>query len=133
MGDAHDRVTRSRHAARAAGLFPMDSVLTGWPVVFFWPMIVIGLILSALGLAWRRSSLPNTGAILMLPAAVYLSATPRFQFVGFVPVACLVLAAYTVRRDDDGSYAVPWNRVRIGWGFLAGAALFWIVLAVLVY
>ena len=65
----------------------MESVLTSWPVVFFWPMIVIGLILSALGLAWRRSSLPNAGAILTLPAAVYLSATPRFQFVGFVPVA----------------------------------------------
>ena len=29
---------------------------------------------------------------------MYLSATPRFQFVGFVPVACLLLAAYTVRR-----------------------------------
>ena len=84
--------------------------------------------------AWARLAafvLPNAGAILTLPAALYLSATPRFQFVGFVPVACLFLAAYTVRRDY-GSYAVPWNRVRIGWGVLAGAALFWIILAVLV-
>ena len=71
--------------------------LTSWPTVFFWPAIVMGLILSALGLVWRRSSLPNAGALLTLPAAVYLSATPRFQFVGFVPVACLLLAAYTVR------------------------------------
>ena len=109
----------------------MDNVLTSWPALFFWPAIVTGLILSALGLVWRRSSLPNAGAVLTLPAAVYLSATPRFQFVGFVPVACLLLAAYTVRRAY-GSYAVPWNRVRIGWGVLAGAALFWIILAVLV-
>ena len=109
----------------------MDNVLTSWPALFFWPAIVMGLILSALGLVWRRSSLPNAGAVLTLPAALYLSATPRFQFVGFVPVACLFLAAYTVRRDY-GSYAVPWNRVRIGWGVLAGAALFWIILAVLV-
>ena len=100
--------------------------------MFFWPAIVMGAMLSALGLVWRRSSLPTAGAIVTLPAAVYLSATPRFQFVGFVPVACLVLAAYTVRRDYD-SYAVPWNRVRIGWGCLAAAALFWIVLAVMVY
>ena len=106
----------------------MDNVLTSWPAVFFWPAIVMGLILSALGLIWRRSSLPNAGTLLTLPAAVYLSATPRFQFVGFVPVACLLLAAYTVRRD----VCVPRNRVRIGWGVLAGAALFWIILAVLV-
>ena len=25
----------------------------------------------------------------MLPASLYLTATPRFQYVGFVPVACL--------------------------------------------
>ena len=34
----------------------------------------------------------------MLPASLYLTATPRFQHVGFVPVACLLLAAYAVRR-----------------------------------
>ena len=110
----------------------MESVLTSWPVVFFWPAIVMGLMLSALGLVWRRPSLLTAGAIVTLPAAVSLSATPKFQFVGFVPVACLVLAAYTVRLDF-GSYAVPWHRVRIGWGCLAGATLFWIVLAVMGY
>ena len=71
---------------------------------------------------WRRSSLPVGGAILTLPAALYLSGTPRFQFVGFVPVACLLLAAYTV----------PWKRVRIGWVFLAATAVFWIVLVSIV-
>ena len=110
----------------------MESVLASWLIVFFWPAVVMGLMLSALGLVWRRSSLPTAGAIVTLPAALYLSATPRFQFVGFVPVACLLLAAYTIRRDYR-SYAVPWHRVRIGWGCLAGAALFWIVLAVMVY
>ena len=100
----------------------MTGYLTLWPAVFFWPAIVVGLILSALGLAWRRSSLPVGGAILTLPAALYLSGTPRFQFVGFVPVACLLLAAYTV----------PWKRVRIGWVFLAATAVFWIVLVSIV-
>ena len=70
----------------------MESVLTSWPIVFFWPAVVMGLMLSALGLVWRRSSLPTAGAIVTLPAALYLSATPRFQFVGFVPVACLLLS-----------------------------------------
>ena len=56
------------------------------------------------------------------PSALYLSGTPRFQFVGFVPVACLLLAAYTV----------PWKRVRIGWVFLAATAVFWIVLVSIV-
>ena len=97
----------------------MDNVLTSWPALFFWPAMVMGLILSALGLVWRRSSLPNAGAVLTLPAALYLSATPRFQFVGFVPVACLLLAAYTVRRDY-GSYAVHGTACGSGGGFSRG-------------
>ena len=89
----------------------MESVLTSWPIVFFWPAVVMGLMLSALGLVWRRSSLPTAGAIVTLPAALYLSATPRFQFVGFVPVACLLLAAYTVRRDEALLHEYP---LRVG-------------------
>ena len=63
----------------------MESVLTSWPVVFFWPAIVMGLVLSALGLVWRRPSLPTAGAIVTLPAAVSLSATTKLlSSLGFV-------------------------------------------------
>ena len=55
----------------------------------------------------------------MLPASLYLTATPRFQYVGFVPVACLLLAAYAVRRD----------RVWPGGLLVAGGVVFWSVVA----
>ncbi len=55
----------------------------------------------------------------MLPASLYLTATPRFQYVGFVPVVCLLMAAYAVQRD----------KVWIG-GLLVGAGVvFWSVVA----
>ena len=53
------------------------------------------------------------GAILLLPASLYLTATPRFQFVGLVPVACLLLGAYAVR-----------NRVWVAGLLVAGAVVF---------
>ena len=55
----------------------------------------------------------------MLPASLYLTATPRFQYVGFIPMACLLLAAYAVRRD----------RVWIGGVLVAGGVVFWSVVA----
>ena len=32
----------------------------------------------------------------MLPASLYLTATPRFQYVGFVPAACSLMTEETV-------------------------------------
>ena len=90
-----------------------------WPALVFWSVIVGGLMVSALGLAWRRSSLLIGGAILMLPASLYLTATPRFHYVGLVPVACLVLAAYVVRRD----------KVWLSGLLVAVGVIFWSVVA----
>ena len=71
-----------------------------WPALIFWAAIVGGLLVAALGLIRRRPSLLIGGAILLLPASLYLTATPRFQYVGWVPVACQLLAAAAVRRDQ---------------------------------
>jgi hypothetical protein len=90
-----------------------------WPALIFWAVIVGGLVISSLGLVRRQPSLLIGGAILLLPASLYLTATPRFRFVGLVPVACLLLGSYAVRRD----------RVRIGGLLIAGAVVFWSVVA----
>ena len=74
-----------------------------WPALIFWPAIVVGLVAAGLGLVRRRPSLLIGGAILVLPASLYLAATPRFQYVGFIPVACLFLGAYAVRRGKAWS------------------------------
>jgi hypothetical protein len=58
----------------------------------------------------------------MLPASLYLTATPRFRYVGFLPVACLLLAAHAVRRD----------RAWIGGLLVAGGAVFWSAVASMV-
>ena len=90
-----------------------------WPAVIFWAAIVLGLGAACFGLVRRRPFLLIAGALLLLPASLYLTATPRFRFVGFVPVACLLLGASAVRRD----------RVWIGGLLVAGAVVFWSVVA----
>ena len=98
---------------------PFWPALPYWPALIFWSAIVVGLVASGLGLVRRRASLLVGGASLMLPASLYLTATPRFQYVGFVPVACLLLVAYAVRRD----------RVWIGRLLVAAGVVFWSVVA----
>ena len=55
----------------------------------------------------------------MLPASLYLAAAPRFPFVGFVPVVCLLVAAR----------AMSWKRVWLGWWFVAAGVVFWSAVA----
>ena len=90
-----------------------------WPALIFWAAIVGGLVISGLGLVRRRPSQLIGGAILLLPASLYLTATPRFQFVGLVPVACLLVGAYALQR----------NRTWIAGVLVAGAVVFWSVVA----
>ena len=90
-----------------------------WPALIFWAAIVGGLVIAGLGLVRRRPSLLIGAAFLLLPVSLYLTATPRFQFVGWVPVACLLLAAYAVRR----------NRVWPGGLLVACGVVFWSVVA----
>ena len=90
-----------------------------WPALIFWAAIVGGLAASAVGLVRRRPSLLIAGGLLLLPASLYLTATPRFQFVGFVPVVCLLVGAYALQR----------NRTWIAGALVAGGVLFWSVVA----
>ena len=79
--------------------------------------------MSGLGL-WRvRVSLLVASAVLILPASLYLAATPRFQFFGLLPVVAYLVAARTVRGGPT------W----LAWGLVAGVAAFfgWLALIVL--
>ena len=67
---------------------PFWPALPYWPALIFWSAIVLGLVASGVGLRRQRPPLLIGGAMLMLPASLYLTATPRFQYVGWVPVAC---------------------------------------------
>ena len=54
---------------------------------------------SSRGHVWRRASLLVAAAVLVLPASIYLTATPRFRYVGLFPVAFHLIAAQAVRRE----------------------------------
>ncbi len=98
---------------------PFWPALPYWPALIFWSAIVVGMVASSLGLVRQRASLLIGGAMLVLPASLYLTATPRFQYVGGVPVACLLLAAHAVR----------WDKVWIGGLLVAAGVIFWSVVA----
>lgn len=91
--------------------------LPWWPVLVFWSSLVVALLVSGLGVARRHSSLLIGGAISMLPASLYLAATPQFHYVACIPALCLLLAGYALRR----------NRVWIGGSLVAVAVIFWSV------
>ncbi len=73
--------------------------LSWWPALLFWPAVAIGLLAASLGLVWRRASLLVAAAVLVLQASLYLTATPRFRYVGLFPVAFHLIAAQAVRRE----------------------------------
>lgn len=70
-----------------------------WPALLFWPAIAAGLVVSCVGILGRRPSWLVGASILVLPASLYLTATPRFQYVGLLPFVLVLLAAYAVRRQ----------------------------------
>lgn len=55
----------------------------------------------------------------MFPAALYLAATPRFRLIGVVPVVCLLVAAWAVRKHWTG----------LGRVLVAASVVFWTVVA----
>ena len=90
-----------------------------WPVLFFWPPVAVGLLASGVGLLWRRSSLLVAGAFLVLPASLYLSATPRLQYLGLLPVTRQLIATLAVRRGKQWIAGALLTGVAVFFGWLA--------------
>ena len=92
--------------------FPLLGILTGvvlttilmvlfesfTRVLFSWPAIILSILILITGLLLERAVWVLAGAILTIPFALYLSATPRFRFVGIVLPLVLLAAAYAVQR-----------------------------------
>ena len=93
------------------------------PILFGWPAVTAGLLLSAAGILARRPLFVLGGAILVAPFALYLGATPRFRFLGPLLWLFLPVAAFILHR----------GMVRLAWLFLLpftvlAAWLAWVVL-----
>ena len=85
-----------------------------WPVLLFWPAVVLSVLVGGLGLLRRRASPLIAAAALVSPASLYLAATPRFRFVGLLPILAYLLAASATRR----------GRLRVGGLLVAATAGF---------
>ncbi len=101
----------------------MVDIFSFWPALLFWPLVCLSILMSSLGLMQGRVSLLIASAVLVLPASLYLAATPRFQFFGLLPVVAYLVAARTVRGGP------AW----LAWGLVAGvaASFGWLALVVL--
>ena len=101
----------------------MADLLALWPLLLFWPAVVLSILVAGLGLLKGRPTLLVTAAILVSPASLYLAATPRFRYFGLLPVVAYVVAARTVRGGP------MW----LARGLVAGVAAFfgWLALIVL--
>jgi hypothetical protein len=63
-----------------------------------WIMIIGSCLVSILGVILRRPTLLVVGAVLAIPLALYVGATPRFKIIGFFLPLFQVAAAVVVKR-----------------------------------
>ena len=80
------------------------------------------MVIAGLGLVRRRVSLLVVAALLVSPASLYLAATPRFRYLGLLPIAAHLVAAAATKR----------GYVRVGGMLVAATASFFGWLAFLV-
>ncbi len=78
----------------------MDIVGMLAPVVVGWPAIIAANVLAIWGVLERRWAPLLAAAVVGLPFALYLTATPRFRLAGSVVALSLVVAALLVRQGQ---------------------------------
>jgi hypothetical protein len=97
--------------------------MADWIVVLLgWPAIGLALGLSFTAIARRRGRMLYAAAGLMLPFAVYIAASPRFEWLGLLLPLCLAAAGVAVRRKS----------ILLAWLLVTPVALFclWLFSAV---
>ena len=100
----------------------MADILTLWPILLFWPAVVLSVLVAGLGILQRRVLLLVMAAVLVGPASLYLAASPGFGLVGLTPIATYLLASAAIRR----------GRLKVGATLVAVTAAFfgWLALRV---
>lgn len=73
----------------------------------FWPALALAVVVSTLGITHRAPGLLVAGAVLSLPASLYLAATPRIGLAALLLPLCHVAGALAVRKDHRWAAAVP--------------------------
>ena len=68
-------------------------------VLFGWQAIILSILILFTGILFRRAFWVLIGAILSIPFAFYLSATPLFRLVGLFLPLLLLSVAYAVQQE----------------------------------
>ena len=95
----------------------MADILALWPILLFWPAVVLSVLVAGLGISRRRVPLLVTAAVLVVPASLYLAAFPVFGLVGLTPIVAYLLASAAVSRDHlkVGATLVALTAAFFGW------------------
>ena len=88
--------------------------------LLFWPATAAGVLTALAGLILRRPSALILASVLLLPASLYLTATPRFEHTGLFPALFVMLAGRALR---SGMGWIAWPLVVAAAGFFAWLAL----------
>lgn len=64
---------------------------------FFWPLMILSIILSLIGVWMKKSKLLIVAAILIIPMSLYLAATPKFMIWGLIFPCLYIGSAYFIR------------------------------------
>ena len=99
----------------------MADLLVLWPVLLFWPAVVLSVLAASFGLARRRPRPLLAAAALVGPASAYLAASPGYFLWGLFPVGVYLVAAVATRRNHRklGTALVAANAGFFGWLALA--------------
>ena len=79
-----------------------------WPILLGWPAILVSVVLAVIGIVRKRPGWLVGSAIVVVPFALYLFATPRFRWVALVFPVLLFAASIAIRRS------LPW----LAWSLL---------------
>jgi hypothetical protein len=75
--------------------------------LLFWPALGLAAVVSTLGITHRAPGLLVTGAVLSLPASLYLAASPGFGLTALLLPLCHVAGAFAMRKDHRWAAAIP--------------------------
>ncbi|MDD2496865.1 MAG: hypothetical protein PHT78_09805 [Desulfitobacteriaceae bacterium] len=92
--------------------------------VFGWPAVISSLFASMIGVIKSRVIWLIAGCVIYFPFLWYLSMTPKFGFLAYLPLACLAGAALTVSKGWRRLSWVLIILVIIFNGYIAASVLF---------
>ncbi len=76
----------------------MTNYANWWPaIVFGWPVVLLAIVLSVLGIIKRIPLLLVVSAVILAPFSLYLGGSPRVGWLGFMIPVLLLGASVAVR------------------------------------